>query len=245
MSIDEPTPFYKSAAFDVREDLAEVHRAQLADLGSPGTWGSGAQRLAVASEVRLAGVEAGVMEAPAGGVPAADVTLPETVRAFIGKLAVSPKDVDEAACDAARSEGLSDEEYVEIVGIVSRVVNLDIFARGIGSPLQPLPTARAGQPSGVRPQAAVREHAIVPTVPNAPEGGHDAEVLYGGKWQPYIMRALSLVPGELSDHLELEEVQYMPMSKVLVPDHQHHNGVTRAQAEVVAGRVSAINECFF
>lgn len=245
MTTHERAPFYSSSRFDVREDLAQIHKAQLDDLGSPGTWGTGAQRLAVASEARQAGIEAGVMEAPAGGVPAPDVVLPETVRAFIRKLAVSPKDVDQAACDAARSGGLSDEEYVEIVGIVSRMVNFDIFARGIGASLQPLPAARGGQPSRERPQSAVLEHAIVPTVPNPPAGGHDAEVLYRGKWRPYIMRALSLVPGELRDHLELEEIQYMPMAQVMVPDHQQHTGVTRAQAEVVAGRVSAINECFF
>lgn len=245
MAIDGSASFYQSATYEVREGLAEIHRAQLADLGSPGTWGTGAQRLAVASEARQAGVEAGVMEAPANVLPAPGVTLPEAVRTFIRILAVSPKDVDEAVCDAARRDGLTDEEYVEIVGIVSRVINFDIFARGVGVPLQPLPGARDGKPSCVRPESAVREYAIVPTVPNPPAGGRDAQDLYGGKWQPYIMRALSLVPGELRDHLELEEVQYMPMHKVLVPDHQHHKGVTRAQAEVVAGRVSAINECFF
>lgn len=245
MATNEHAPFYSSSRFDVREDLAQIHEAQLGDLGSPGTWGTGAQRLAVAIETRQAGIEAGVMEAPPEGLPSPDVALPETVRTFIRTLAVTPKDVDEATCDAARSGGLTDEEYVEIVGIVSRMVNFDTFARGIGAALQPLPPARDGQPSRERPQSAVLEHAIVPTVPNPPAGGRDAEVLYGGQWRPYIMRALSLVPGELLDHLELEEAQYMPMDKVMVPDHQEHEGVTRAQAEVVAGRVSAINECFF
>lgn len=245
MTTDKTAPIYKDAAFDVPEDLAKIHALQLEKLGGPGTWGTGAQRIAVASEARQAGVEAGVMEAPTHGLPAPGASLPETVSAFIRNLAVSPKDVDQATCEAARKDGLSDEEYVEIVGIVSRVVNIDIFARGIGASLLPLPAARDGKPTRLRPESAVFEHAIVPTVPNPPEGGRDAQELYGGKWQPYIMRALSLVPSELRDHLELEEAQYMPMSKVLVPDYQHHIGVTRAQAEVVAGRVSAINECFF
>lgn len=245
MANDNTAPIYADAAYDVRQDLVEIHAKQLDDLGSPGTWGTGAQRLAVARAARQAGIEAGVMEAPDNHQPAPANALPETVQTFIRHLAVAPKDVDETVCDAARGEGLSDEEYVEIVGLVSRMVNIDIFARAVGAQLPPLPAPRPGQPTRERPASAIREHAIVPTVPNAPEGGDDAQQLYGGKWQPYIMRALSLVPGELRDHLELEEVQYMPMSKVMVPDHQHHVGVTRAQAEVVAGRVSAINECFF
>ena len=239
------TSIYTDAPYEVRQDLVEIHAAQLENLALPGTWGTGAQRLAVAGTARHAGIDAGILEASDQHQAMPDVALPDTVKTFIRQLAVTPKDVDEAACDDARSDGLSDEEYVEIVGIVSRMVNIDIFARGIGAQLPPLPSPRAGQPTRIRPASAVHEHAIVPTVPNAPEGGDDAQELYGGKWQPYIMRALSLVPGELRDHLELEEVQYMPMSKVMVPDHQHHVGVTRAQAEVVAGRVSAINECFF
>ena len=245
MAAAKHSTLYQNAAYKVPEEIAELHRSQLKDLGSAGTWGTGAQRLAVASEARQASIDAAVLEAPANGLPEPEVTLPDTVKTFIQKLAVNPKDVDQTVCDAARRNGLSDEEYVEIVGIVSRVVSIDLFARGVGAAMHPLPTARDGSPTRVRPASAVREHAIVPTVPNSPDGGADAEELYRGIRQPYIMRALSLVPGELRAHLELEEAQYMPMSKVMVPDYRHHEGVARSQAEVVAGRVSAINECFF
>ena len=46
-------------------------------------------------------------------------------------------------------------------------------------------------------------------------------------------------------HLELEEAQYLPMKNVFVADYQHHEGFTRAQVELIAGRVSALNECFY
>ena len=123
--------------------------------------------------------------------------------------------------------------------------NLDIFARGIGVDLRPLPAARPGAPSRERPAAAVKELAWVPTVPNPPAGGEAADELYGGKPKPYIVRALSLVPDELRRHLELEEVQYLPLQHIFVTDYRHHEGFSRAQVEVVAGRVSALNECFF
>ena len=170
---------------------------------------------------------------------------PDGVRRAIHTLAVAPKDFDETRYDDARRAGLSDEEFVEMVGIVSRVVDLDVFARGVGVALRPLPEPRPGQPSRQRPAEARKEHAFVPTLPNPPEGGAFADELYGGQPKPYIVRALSLVPDELRRHLELEEVQYLPLKNILDPKFRQHEGLDRAQVEVVAGRVSAINECFF
>ena len=46
-------------------------------------------------------------------------------------------------------------------------------------------------------------------------------------------------------HLEQEEAQYLPMKHILEPQYQHHDGLTRSQAEIVAGRISALNECFY
>ena len=63
--------------------------------------------------------------------------------------------------------------------------------------------------------------------------------------KPYIVRALSLVPDELKDHMELEKVQYSQMDKILDFSYTHHKGLNRSQVELVAGRISAINECFF
>ena len=85
----------------------------------------------------------------------------------------------------------------------------------------------------------------MPTVPNPPEGGAAAEDLYGGQPKPYIFRGMSLVPDELRAHLALERVQYLPLEKILEYDFAHHEGLSRAQAELVAGRVSALNDCFY
>ena len=106
----------------------------------------------------------------------------------------------------------------------------------------PFPTPRPGLPSRERPQAAVQEQAFPPTIPNPPDGGREAEELYGKQPKPYIVRGLSLVPDELRMHVEQEQVQYLPMGKILQPHYQHHDGLSRAQAEIVAGRVSALNE---
>ena len=236
---------YSDSQYPVRDDLAAIHARQIDQLAEPGSWGTGAQRLAIAVETRRAGYDAGRLEPPAAGAEQLDTGLSDAARKMVWRLALDPKDVDEACYKEAREGGLSDEEYVEIVGLVSRVTDLDIFARGIGVDLRPLPAARPGAPSRERPAAAVKELAWVPTVPNPPDGGEAADELYGGKPMPYIVRALSLVPDELRRHLELEEVQYLPLHRIFVPDYRHHEGFSRAQVEVVAGRVSALNECFF
>lgn len=226
---------YADSEYPVREDLDAIHEKQLAQLAEPGAWGTGAQRLAIAAESRKAGIDAGLLEAPAEGGAPPELELPDVARKVVRELSIAPKDYLEPAYSEARNGGLSDEEYVEIVGIVSRVTDLDIFARGIGVPLRPLPTAQSGEPSRERPAAAIPEEAWVPTVPNPPEGPP----------KPYIVRALSLVPDELDRHVELEQIQYLPLKNILEPDYQHHEGFTRAQVEIVAGRVSALNECFY
>ena len=236
---------YAESAYPVRADLAAAHASQLAQLGAPGTWGTGAQRLAIAAEARTAGYEAGVLEAPADGGAAVEFALPEVARRVARRNAVLPKDVDQAFYNDALSEGLSDAEYVEIVGIVARVTNFDVFARGIGVALRPLPAPQPGEPSRERPATAVIETAWVPTIPNGPEGGELGAELYGGQRKPYILRALSLVPDELRAHIELEGIQYTQLDRIFDFDYQHHEGLTRPQVEVIAGRVSALNECFY
>jgi len=237
--------FYADAAYPVRDDLAANHAAQWQKASAPGSWGTGPQRLAVANEARNAGIDAGLLEAPADGGADSDADLPELVRRLVRKLAVAPKDFLQADYDAARDGGLGDAEFVELVGVVSRATDMDIFARGIGVALRPFAPAQAGSPSREVSAGAVAEQAWVPTVPNLPAGGADAEALYGDAPKPYIMRAMSLVPDEYRDHLAMEQAQYMPLDRVLQFDYRHHDGLTRPQVEVIAGRVSALNECFY
>lgn len=235
---------YADSVYPLREDVESSHARQFEQLGLPGTWGTSAQRTAIVNEARQAGYQAGVLEEPRepGAIP--DVELSDVVRRVVHRLAVSPKDMDQAFYDQALKEGLSDAEYVEIVGLIARFTCFDVFARGIDVPLRPLPAPQPGSPTRERPSTAVVEKAWVPTVPNIPEGGEIAKALFG-PWQPYIMRALSLVPDEYKAHFDLEEVQYMPSAHFIEFDYQHHDGLTRPQVEIVAARVSAINECFY
>jgi alkylhydroperoxidase family enzyme len=235
---------YADSTYPVPEDVEAIHARQIEQLGSPGTWGAGEQRLAIVNEARQAGYRAGVIEEPSDTGPIPDMELSDVARRVVHRLAVAPKDMDQAFYEQALEDGLSDAEYVEIVGLIARSTCFDVFARGIDVPLRPLPQQQPGQPSRDRPSPAVVEKAWVPTVPNVPEGGEIAQALFG-PWKPYIMRGVSLVPDEYRAHTELEEIQYMPSAHFLEFDYQHHEGLTRPQVEIVAARVSAINECFY
>ena len=71
----------------------------------------------------------------------------------------------------------------------------------------------------------------MPTLANPPEGPA----------KPDIMRRMSLVPDEIRLHIELEQVQYLLLKKIMDPLFEHHKGFTRAQGEIVARRVTALN----
>ena len=98
---------YADSQYPVRADLDAVHAKQLDQLADPGTWGTGAQRLAVAGEIRRACYSAGIQEEPEGIGPQSDVELPETARTVIRKLAVTPNDYVEDTYEEATSGGLS------------------------------------------------------------------------------------------------------------------------------------------
>ena len=63
---------YSDSHYPVRDDLAAIHASQLDQLAEPGSWGTGAQRLAIAVETRRAGYDAGRLEPPAGAAEPAD-----------------------------------------------------------------------------------------------------------------------------------------------------------------------------
>ena len=238
-------PFYADSDYPVGDELDAVHAAQFANFARAGAWGTADQRLAVIFEARQAGIEAGLLEPAADGGARPTVELPPAIRDVIRTLAVRCPDFDMSTYQTACDAGLSDAAFAELVAIVSFVVNLDVFARGIGIALRPFMEPRTGSPARTVPVEAVREKAFVPTVPNMPDGGDFAAELYDGHFKPYIMRALSIVPDEYRAHVALEQAQYNPLPKVMAFDYSHHEGLSRPQVEIVAGRVSAINDCFY
>jgi hypothetical protein len=228
---------YASGLFPVRADLADAHRRILGALVRPGRWLDGRTRVALAAEARAArdcalctarkaalspvalqGRHDGVSDLPAHQVELAH------------RLATDPGRLSRAFYEQARAGGLEDGEYVEAVGVVARAVALDAFCRALGLPPHPLPAPEPGAPARVRPAGLGEHGAWVPTLP--PDYG------------PWVGRALSLEPEGVAAMKALLAAQYVPFERV--PDVEFsERTLSRAQMELLAGRVSALNECFY
>lgn len=241
-------PFrYDDSADSIRVDLAEAYRRAWAHIAEPGTWLTGAERVAVANETRRARGCTLCRERKAALSPASI----DGEHDHAGALAAPMVDeIHRVTTDAARltsswyhsllDRGLSAEAYVEALGVAVLVISIDRFQHAMGLPLEPLPSAVPGEPTQVRPEGVVEGEAWVPMQSSRRVAA--AAGLPGGV-APFVIRALSLVPAELRAWQDLSAAQYLGESQMLA--FNTSRAIDRSQMELVAGRVSALNECFY
>ena len=170
--------------------------------------------------------------------------LPPVAIEAVHRIATDPGRLKREWFEALLSSGLGDAAYVELLGVVVTVVATDSFCRAIGVPLHPLPAPLPGEPTRVRPATACDEGAWVPSIPSGAAGGSEADLyddLPGPA--PNVIRALSLVPDALRTLKDLGGVHYMTTAEMT--DLTHGRSLSRAQMELIAGRVSALRECFY
>ena len=238
------------AAAPLRDDLLATHGAVLELIASPGSWLDGAERVAVAAESRNAPAcalcaerrQSVSPEHPAGehttvtSLPAPLVEVVHRVRVDSGRLS-------RGFYDRMLDAGVTEGEYVEAVGIAALTAGIDYFCRALGVDPLPLPEPAPGAPSGHRPAGAKDLGAFVAMVP--PEGATGPEEgLYGDlAFVPNIARALSQVPDLARMLQRWTASHYVPLSAL--GDPTHGRDLDRVQMELVASRVSAMNECFY
>lgn len=239
-----------AAALDVRADLRAGHADVWEHLAAPGTWWTGAERVAIAGETRRARNctlcrerKATVSPHAVAGEHDGGALLPAVVVDAVHRIATDPGRLTRALLDGFVAGGLSDAHYVETIAVVVQTVAVDVFCRAVGQPLHPLPAPRPGAPSRERPAEAELEGAWVPMIPQGVRRGPGAE-LYGKGVHPNVARALSLVLAEARMLRRLVVVEYVPIHAVADPGYEIR-AITRAQMELVAARVSALNECFY
>lgn len=241
---------YTDAPGTVRKDICDAHQRTWKRLAEPGTWWTGAERIAIAAETRKASSctlcrdrkTAISPYALKGEHDHASDLLSETAVDVIHRIVSDSKRLTKDWYEGALSKGLSDAQYVEIVGTVVSIMSIDSFCRGIGVKLHPLPKPVPGKPSYRRPPAAQQEAAWVPMIRVNSATGPESD-LFDGRMTGNVMRALSLVPDEVRGLKDLSAAQYLPMNKVMSMDTGRT--LDRAQMELIASRVSALNECFY
>jgi len=220
-------PFsYASQAAPVRADIAAAQHSCWEGLARPGTHWSAAERVAIARQVRHARSER--HEPPWLRKPApTDGALPDAAAVAARTLAVDAHRIDRAWA-AKTTEALDEGPYVELAGIVAQVSAIDTFREALGEPLAAFPEPAPGAPSAAPPAGVGDIGAFVPMLTDFPG--------------PNVGRALSLVPAENARFFALVGSMYALRDfSELVWDRP----LSRPQIELVAARVSAVNECFY
>jgi hypothetical protein len=238
---------YADGPDSVRTDLVEANRRAWEHLGAPGTWLTAAERVAVADETRRARSCALCRDRKAALSPFAvdgehdhaGLLQPPMVDA-VHRVTTDAARLTESWLRSLLEQGLSIEAYVELLGITVLVISVDRFHHALGLPLEALPDAQAGEPSRARPEGVVEGEAWVPML-NGKRAAAEARIRAPSA--PFVIRALSLVPSEVRAWQDLSAAQYLAADEML--DFGSARGMSRSQIELVAGRVSKLNDCFY
>jgi len=240
---------YDGAPYPVRDDLAAAHARVWDRIGSPGTWLDAETRVAIAAEVRQApvcalcrrrkeSVSPYAVEGPHDSLGALSEPQVEVVHRIVS----DPARLTRAWYQRVLAAGMSEGEYVEIVSLIAHTTALDTFARALGFAKQALPAPKSGTPSRYRPKEARANQHWVPTIAWGEHGPNEADYFVGNPSN--IRMAMTLVPDETRSFFDLCIAQYLP-GPAMFDFGREYRAISHAQIELLAGRVSAINQCTY
>ena len=243
---------YRSTGIAVREEIVASQRRAWDSLAAPGTWWTGAQRVALAREVRAArgcalcaARQAALSPYAVRGAHAGDGELAPAVVDAVHRVTTDPGRLTRRFADDVIAAGISDAQLVEGIGIVCLVMLVDGFARAIGADAPALPDPLPGAPTRTRPAEAIDEGYFVPTIPYAIGARPDLALFDPGAFVPNVGRGLSLVPAAVRTARDLMAAHYMTYAQVVTDWEAPDRPIDRSQIELVAARTSAKNDCFY
>jgi hypothetical protein len=221
----------------VRDDLAEAHRLAWEHVAAPGTWWTGVERVELAGTALMAITDADPLPPWIGvtstGRLGAGRAVPPVADDVAYRLARHAGTMTRHVYDAAVAE-LGELPYVELCAIVSTVAAVAHFCRNIGVEVPPLPAPAGGLPTRQRPErlASARFHRV-PVAEPADEVAA-------------VVQAYTAVPAEHRNTWRMGDAQYMPSDEMMKPDWTRRpDGLSRAQTELVAARLTKLRECFY
>ena len=221
---------HSRAVLPVGRLTGAAHNNALNAIAAPGAWWSGTDRLAIVREARAAS-ECSLCQRRARSLAATAVSSehdsgnnlpPAAIEAIHGIRNHSGR-LTRRWFDDVTAMGMRSEAYVELVAVVASAVIVDTYAQGVGLDLPDLPEARTGSPTSER----------------------STDVADAGAWVPIarqgranILRSLALVPSALDLFFGAFGTSYYMAPKTRF-------ALARPQVELIAARVSAVNECFY
>lgn len=216
-------------------EIEDAQRSVAAALAQPGDWLTGAQRVAAWREVRDALTNPldqerrrAVSPNAVDGQHAATEELSDAAVEVVHRTASDPGRLTREWADE-QIAALGEEAYTELVGVTAIAMVLDRFHQAMGRSPVRLPDAVGGEPARTRPDNVGDVGAWV------------AQSM--GSTRANVSRTLSLVP------------RTNELWRRLVDTHYSHGNefmnlcwdfpLSRPQAELVATRSTALNECFY
>ena len=233
------------AADGIRDDLAAAHARYWRRLARPGANWSGEERVAIARETRRATgcafcrrVQSAVSPHALTGAhdvdPRGGAMLPAPAVDAIHRVVNDASRLTRAWYERTLADGMTDAQYVELVGTVVSLLSIDAFCRAVGVPLHPFPEPESGAASGYRPRTAAHDgESWVPMVP-FDNSGTPEEDLWPAHRTGNVIRALSLAPDEVRTLHDLGGAHYIDHGLVRDPCAEKGSALSRAQIELVA-----------
>ena len=241
---------FDAAPVTMRDDIRRALKTAWRQLGETGAWLDGAQRVAVAAEVRAAW-DCGFCKQRKEALSPYAITgnhehraeLPDSWVEVIHPLTTDSGRLSEKWYRQVRDSDIEEDEFIEIVSVAIICQTVDSFVFGIGMALADLPQPRAGEPARRRAPEATLGPGWVSTI--APEDAPpDFADFYANESHFYIRRSLTLVPDEVRRFWDLMNPLYLADPRVDELDGLDRD-ISRAQIEFLAARASALLQCFY
>ena len=233
---------YEQTDYPLRKHLVEAHERVWENIAEPGPFWTGAERTSMVAESRTAAschlCEARRQELSPYAIDGAhnsETDLDDVIIDMIHRIRSDPGRITRNMFDQVMNAGISPERYIEVVSVVNSSVIIDTLHAALGLPLAALPSPKPGMPTGQPPANVTDEGAWVPIAV-----GNERPGLINGlsnNREPNIARSMGLVPSAVQLFFTAFRPHYALQNIPL--------DLQQSQAEFIASRVSALNQCFY
>ena len=233
------TMVYQDQSLPIRESIASSHRDGIAAFAKAGTWFTAERRLAILDEARIAHTcslcdrrKAALSPYSEKGEHDSHADLADNIIEVIHRLKTDSGRLTQSWFNSVLATGLSGEEYIEIVGIVSTSIIIDSFSVALGVELLAPGDPIEGQPDKTTNEDVFDGGAWVPMLNVAQEMTET-----GLPSSPNIFRAMGLVPSAIQHFFSVMRSHYSLADLDFA--------INRSQTELIASKVSSLNQCFY
>jgi hypothetical protein len=230
---------YDNQGLPVRQRIRDAHEAAIETFAEPGTWLDSDSRLAILAEARHAHTcrlcaerKEALSPYAVKGTHEARTELPKDLVEIVHRISTDSGRLTLSWYEGIVDAGISPEMYVEVVGLVATLIIVDSFGAALGTELAEPPAAKSGEPSRERNSGVIDAGAWVPLL-DVEQEETDLEI----PTAPNIFRAMGLVPGAIAHFFNVMRTQYSLT--------EFDISLGRSQIELLASRVSSLNQCFY